>query len=574
MAQRYPYTNAANKYAREIAAGRRPACQWVVLACQRHLDDLKKEREGKRFAFRFNKDEAERACKFIHALPHTKGKWAQKRENIKLSPWQLFIVAAIFGWRRKKDGNRRFRDVYLEIPRKNGKSVLAAAIGLYCFAADREFGAEVYSGATTEKQAWEVFRPARLMALRTPALQHHFGIDVNASTLSKAEDGSRFEPLIGNPGDGASPSCAIVDEYHEHDKPDLYDTMITGMGAREHPLALVITTAGSNIAGPCYEKRTELQKVLQGVFKDDQMFGVIYSLDEDDDWTTEAAIRKANPNYGVSVGADYLKAQVKKAQQSPSKQGTTKTKHFNIWVGAREAWLNMESWAKCGNNKLRIEDFTDCPSVLAIDLATRVDMAAASHTFYRVEDDGRMHYYVFPSFWLPEGALETSKNAQRYAGWAAQGLLNLVDGDEVDFNAIQAHIIGDADQEIVGLSSQYQINEFVYDPWQATQLAQSVGAQGATTVEFRNTVQNMSPAMREVEGAIASKRFHHANHPILTWHASNVVAKEDAKENIFPRKEQSENKIDGMIATIMAVGRAYYAVDTTSRYETEELLVL
>lgn len=574
MAERYPLTNQANKYARDIVAGRRSACQWVVLACQRHLDDIKREKEQKRPRYYFDKTEAERACGFIHKLPHTKGKWAQKRQKIKLSPWQLFIVASIFGWRRKKDGYRRFRDIYLEIPRKNGKSVLAAAIGLYCFAADNEFGAEVYSGATTEKQAWEVFRPARLMAMRTPDLCQYFGIEINASNLSKAADGSRFEPLIGNPGDGASPSCAIIDEYHEHDKPDLYDTMVTGMGAREHPLALVITTAGSNIGGPCYEKRTTLQKVLQGVFSDPEMFGVVYSLDEDDSWTTEAALKKANPNFGVSVSADYLKAQVRKAKQSPSKQNTTKTKHFNIWVGAREAWLNMEQWAKCGDSRLDIDDFSDCPSVLAVDLASRIDMAATAHIFYRVEADGRMHYYIFPTFYLPESALETSKNADRYSGWAAQGLLDLVDGDEIDFNAIQASVIGDPDNDLVGLSSRFQINEFVYDPWQATQLAQNVAAQGASTVEFRNTVQNMSPAMREVEGAIAGGRFHHANHPILTWMASNVVAKEDAKENIFPRKEQSENKIDGMIATIMGVGRAYYAIDQTSVYETEGLLVL
>lgn len=551
MAERYPNTNQANRYAREIAADKKPACKWVVLACQRHLEDLKREKSKKRFGYLFDKDEAERACNFIQKLPHTKGKWAQKRELLKLSPWQLFIVCSIFGWRKKKDKTRRFRDIYLEIPRKNGKSVLAAAIGLYMFAADREFGAEVYSGATTEKQAWEVFRPARLMALRTPALCQHFGIEVNASNLAKPEDGSRFEPLIGNPGDGQSPSCALVDEYHEHARPDLYDTMVTGMGAREHPMALVITTAGSNIGGPCYEKRTELQKVLQGVFKDEQMFGVIYSLDEGDDWTTLESIKKANPNFGVSVGEDYLKTQVKKAKQSPSKQNTCKTRHFNIWVGAREAWLNMEKWGACGDDTLRIEDFAGVPSMLSVDLATRIDMAAMGQLFYRFEDDGRLHYYWFPTFFLPESALEISKNADRYSGWASQGYLELMDGDEVDFKEIQNMVIGEG-----SISSAHQVDEFVYDPWQATQLAQAVTAEGGTAVEYRNTVQNMSPAMKELEAAIVSGRFHHADHPIMNWMASNVVAKMDAKENIYPRKEQAENKIDGAVAAIMAIGRA------------------
>jgi len=164
-------------------------------------------------------------------LPHTKGEWAFKRQLIELEPWQLFIVCCAFGWVRKGSGLRRFREVYTEIPRKNGKSAISAGVGLYCFAADNEFGSEVYSGATTEKQAWEVFRPARLMAKRTPQLLEHFGIEVNASNLSIPADGARFEPLIGNPGDGQSPSCAVVDEYHEHDSDDLYTTMVTGSGA-------------------------------------------------------------------------------------------------------------------------------------------------------------------------------------------------------------------------------------------------------------------------------------------------------------------------------------------------------
>ena len=299
---------------------------------------------------------------------------------------------------------------------------------------------------------------------------------------------------------------------------------------------------------------------------------MIYSLDEADDWTTEQAAKKANPNYGVSVSADFLASQVQKARQSPSKQNAVKTKHFNVWVGAREAWLNMESWALCGDSSLRIEDFAAVPSILAIDLATRVDMAAMAQVFYRVEDDGKTHYYLFPTFYLPEGALVGAKNADRYSGWANQGLLELVDGDEIDFNEIQETIVGSDEHE--GLVSRYQINEVAYDPWQATQLAQNIQATGATTVEFRNTVQNMSPAMREIEGAIASGRFHHANHPILTWMASNVVAKEDAKENIYPRKERPENKIDGMISAIMAVGRAHYAADHSHAYEDRGFITL
>lgn len=259
----YPNVNAANQYARDVVRGKIVACQFVIQACQRHLDDLMAEK-SKSFRYRFDKDLAERAAKFIQLLPHTKGEWAFKRMPITLEPWQLFVVCCAFGWVNKGSRLRRFREVYTEIPRKNGKSAISAGVALYCFACDNEFGAEVYSGATTEKQAWEVFRPARLMCKRTPMLTEAFGIEVNASNMNRPEDGARFEPLIGNPGDGSSPHCAVVDEYHEHATDALYTTMLTGMGARRQPLMWAITTAGYNIEGPCYDKRREVIEMLNG----------------------------------------------------------------------------------------------------------------------------------------------------------------------------------------------------------------------------------------------------------------------------------------------------------------------
>lgn len=557
------YIESANNYALAVVDGSQPACKWIKLAGQRHLDDLERD-----FEYRFDPVAGEKACRFMHLLPHVKGRWAQKRQNIELSDWQCFAVSSLFGWRHKETELRRFREAFILVPRKNGKSVTAAGIGLYMLCADEEFGAEIYSGATTEKQAWEVFRPAKLMAQRKQALRQRYDVDVNAASLTITADGSRFEPLIGNPGDGASPSLAIVDEYHEHDKPDLYDTMKTGMGAREHPLMLVITTAGSNIAGPCYDMQMDVQKILEGTFEDDRVFGLIYTIDEDDDWKSEDALRKANPNYGISVSEDYLRSQVQTAIRSPAKQNIVKTKHFNLWTGARAAWLNMELWAKCGDDSLKIDDCAQMDSVVAIDLASRIDLAAVVQLFYRYDDTGALHYYVFPKLYLPESALEVAKNAQRYLGWSAEGHLELIDGDEIDFGMIQEHVIE--------MRNDYQINEVIYDPWQATQLAQNLEKAGAKTVEFRNTVQNMSPAMKEMEGAIHSGRFHHANHPVLTWMASNVTAKADAKDNIFPRKEGDDphKKIDGMVAAIMGVGRAFYAKDPRSAYETQELFVI
>lgn len=538
------HLQSLDEYARSVIAGDVEACKWVRLACQRHIDDRARD-----WRYEYRPELANKAVKFIELLPHTKGRWAAKGEKIVLQPWQKFIVASIFGWVRKSDGLRRYREVYLEIPRKNGKSVLAASIGLYCLVADGEYGSEVYSGATSEKQAWEVFRPAKLMAQKTPALLNHFGLEVNAKNLIRLEDFSRFEPVIGKPGDGASPSCAIVDEYHEHADSDLFDTMQTGMGARDQPLMFVITTAGSNMGGPCYEKRLEAQKVLSGVFEDDRLFSVIYGLDEGDDYKDPASWAKANPNLEISVSRDFLEAQVGSAIRSPQKQNSVKTKHFNMWVGAKTAWLNMEQWAKAADSSLDIADFAGCECFIGLDLAVRVDIAARVSLFLK-EIEGETHYFAFPSFYLPEEALDSAKNAKMYAGWAASGHIDLMHGAEISFSAIQ--------QDILDIPKTYSVNEVVYDPWQATQIAQALREQGVEAVEYRNTVGNMSPPMRAIEGALASGRFHHPDNPVFNWMASNVVAKADAKDNIFPRKDVNENKIDGMIAAIFAMGRAMH----------------
>ena len=558
-----PSLRLTNDYARDVVSGRVLAGDWVVKACQRHLDDLVKSKGD--WPYRFDKEKAARVINFTELLPHTKGRWAAKQEKIKLQPWQCFFLGVLFGWVRKDNGKRRFRECYAEIPRKNGKSILAAAVGLYCLVADGEYGAEVYSGATTEKQAWEVFRPARLMAKNTRGFAEHYGLDVNASNLVRMEDFSKFEPLIGNPGDGSSPSCALVDEYHEHRNSDLFDTMQTGMGAREQPLMFVITTAGANIGGPCYEKRLEAQKILSGVFDDEQFFVVIYSLDEGDDWTSPDMWAKANPNLGVSVSEEFIASQVASAKRSPSRQSSVKTKHFNLWVGAKSAWLNMEQWASGADSSLVETDFVDCPAVIGLDLATRIDIAARLTLFWR-DIDGQRHYYAFPHFYAPEGALVASKNAKSYEGWAISGHLEVMDGEEVSLATIQ--------EQIMEIPSGYSVREVAYDPWQATQLAQALRDEGVETVEFRNTVGNMSPAMRELEGAIASGRFHHPDNPVLNWMASNVVAKSDAKDNIFPRKELPENKIDGIVALLMAIGRAMHGEDTGHAYQERGFLVL
>lgn len=560
----YPHVAAGLKYAREVVAGKIPACKWVRLACQRQMDDLRRE-GNPRWPYRFDPKKAERVCRFVELLPHTKGKWAHKRERIKLEPWQQFGLTTVFGWVKKTDGLRRFREAYKEIPRKNGKSIDAAAVGLYMFAADGEFGAEVYSGATTEKQAWEVFRPARLMTLRTPDLREAYGIDVNAANLSRLEDGSRFEPLIGKPGDGSSPSCAIIDEYHEHDSPELYDTMITGQGARDQPLTYIITTAGANMAGPCYDKRAYAIKVLEGTLKDETLFAAIYTIDAEDDWTTEEALRKANPNLGVSVGEDYLYTRQRTAMQSASQQNTFKTKHLNIWVGARNAWMNMRAWQQCPPRK-PLSELAGRPCYAALDLANSVDVAALILLFPPHDDDPL--YHLHGRYYLPEDTVEekASSNYSHYATWAHQGFMTLTPGNVIDYDYIM--------DDLRDFLSRFEVREVPYDPWQATQLATQMLAEGAPMVELRQTVQNLSEPMKEMEKLVLSKKLAHGNCPVMSWMVSNVVAKLDKKDNIYPTKEKPENKIDGAVGAIMALARVVVHQDDASVYETRGLRTL
>ena len=541
------FVGMAQEYAQAVVKGKIVACKWVKLACKKHLDDLKASRR-KAFPYYFDEDAAAKVCTFLSLMPHTKGKWARKREAITLEPWQCFAFVALFGWKIKKNDRLRYRKAYFAVPRKNGKSIIGSGIGLYMFSVDGEFGAEVYSGATTEAQAWEVFRPAKHMLERTPELQQALGAEVWAKALLVPADGSRFEPVIGKPGDGASPSCAIVDEYHEHDTSELVDTMETGMGAREQPLLLMITTAGFNIAGPCYDQEVEAKKVLEGVLDDPELFALIYTIDEGDDWTKPEALRKANPNFGISVDEDFLLAQQRGAVQSASKQTRFKTKHLNIWCSAKSAWLNLLEWNKCADYTLRPEQFKGERCYITLDLASRSDVCVIMLMFVRVID-GKQHFYLFGKYYLPENAIENDpKNSGAYRKWVIEGFLEQHDGAEIDFDLIE--------QDTLELVSEYGPEEVVFDPYRAAQLEQRLTKNGITAVEFRQIVANMSLPMKELESAIKAGRVHHDGNPMLTWMMSNVVAKLDAKDNIYPRKEKPEQKIDGPVAAIMGVGRA------------------
>ena len=554
------YCKIAAQYCKDVLVGKIAAGRYVKLACERQVNDLKRWNK-KTSPFVFDKTKAERVCKFIELLPHIKGPLAGT--NIVLEPWQVFILTTTFGWVNQA-GYRRFRRVYIEVPRGNGKSAMSSALGLYMLCYDNEGGAEVYSFATTRDQAKIVFGDAKVMAKKSPGLMKSFGVDVNSHTINVVSTASKFEAQSaeGSTLDGLNTHFAVIDELHAHKTRAVYDVTETSTGKRSQSLLWVITTAGSNRAGICYEVRGFVLKVLNGSSKDETQFGVIYGLDDDDDWTTEEALKKANPNWGVSVMPDVLLPLQAKAMAMPSAANNFKTKHLNEWVNADTAWMDMRAWERCKDVTLDKDQFIKEPCVIGLDLASKIDIAAKVRLFTR-EIDGKPHYYVFGEYYLPSEAVEKAENSQ-YSGWEQLKLLTVTQGAVTDYSVIEDGLLED--------TSDFDVQQVAYDPFQATQLSQRMAEQGLNMVEMRPTVLNFSEPMKQLEALVLEGRIHHDGDPILTWMMSNVVCHVDAKDNIYPRKDRSENKIDGVVALIMALGRAMLTQEQEK--VTPELILL
>lgn len=545
----------ATQYAQDVVDGKVVANKFHRLACKRHLDDLNKSNSAD-YPYVFNPElvdkdgksyrPAQRICAFAEHMPHVKGDWGAREELIVLLPWQVFVLACGFGWINKRTGKRRFIYIDLFVPRKNAKSTLAAIIGLYMLGVDGEYGAEVYSGATSKDQAFEVFGPARDMAKKTPEYCAYFGVIHTRQNLAVPDTLSMFEPMIGKPGDGASPSCWIVDEYHEHKTDEMYETGSTGMGARSQPVLLMITTAGSDISGPCYLHQKELQQILEGTRENERRFGIIFTIDPEDDWTSEAALIKANPSFGVSVDSEYLQAKLKEATENPRKQATYKTKHLNVWVNARDPWLNLANLQACADPMLTLESFRGEECTIGLDLGSKKDITSVVYEFRRVID-GKAHYYAISRNYLPEAAVQDPKNSH-YQGWEIEGHIIATPGNMTDLEFIQEDILKTC--EIV------KIKEVAKDQWNSAQLGANLEKEGLTVLDIPQTTRYLSDPMKDIAALVDDGRFHHDGNPAFVWMLSNVECKEDAGEQIFPRKSREENKIDGASALITGHSRA------------------
>jgi phage terminase large subunit-like protein len=533
--------------------------RYTWLACERHLRDLE---HGHERGLSFNEKVAGAAVRFYSFLTHNKGRWAG--QPLTLEPWQQFIIASLFGWKRA-DGTRRFRESYTEVARKNGKSTLGSGVGLQLLAADGEPGAEIYTAATKKEQARIVFTDAQNMARKSVALSRT--IRVQQHSIFAPATLSKMVPMSADAKteDGLNPHGIIIDEYHAHPNDELYAVLKSATGARSQPLLSIITTAGFNRLGPCAQLRKACIGLLEELHHDDAYFTIIFSLDEGDEWGDESCWQKANPNLGVSVSLDYLREQYRAAERTPSLQVNFKTKHLNLWTDASAVWLPQEIWQQGAQGTLPI-GLLGRKAWGGLDLASVRDLTALVFVFPKAGDAFDVRCW----FWIPEEAVEerTQKDGLPYRQWVEEGYLLTTPGNVTDYNFIKAMV--------VTLCEQYQVQMIEYDRFNASQLVIDLTDEGVPMQPFGQGFVSMSAPTKELEKLALEGKLHHYGNPVLAWMCGNVELKRDAAGNIKIDKGKSKEKVDGMVALAMALG-GYLSGEADSGFIYEDgrdLLVL
>jgi len=543
MSEQYPSQAIVHGYIEDVLSGRVPACHWVKRACQRHLDDLE---NGPDRGLHFDAGEGQLAIDFFSLLKHSKGEWAG--QVLHLEPWQQFVVWNLFGWRRE-DGTRRFRTAYLEVARKNGKSTMAAGIGLYLLVADGEPGAEVYSAATKRDQARITHSEATRMVKSSPSLRKR--LTVFKDNIHIQDTASKYEPLSSdyNSLDGLNIHGAIIDELHAHKTRDLWDVLETATGSRRQPLMFPITTAGYNRETICFLQHEYTEKILDGVVQDDSFFGIIFTLDEGDDWEDEGCWIKSNPNLGVSKKLDDMRRKATRAKEMPSALNAFLRLELNIWTQSETKWINLAHWTACAK-AVDADGLRGRTCYGGLDLSSNIDVSAFVLVFPpQAEGDD---YQTLCRFWIPQEAMVERSRRDRvpYLTWVRQGFITATEGNVIDY----AWILHQIDQDM----QTYDIKEIAFDRWGATKIQTELMDRGGEDfmVQFGQGFVSMSPPMKELERLILEHKLAHGGNPVLAWMANNLVARVDPAENIKPDKEKSIERIDGMVALIMALDRA------------------
>lgn len=546
----------AMQYAAGVLDGEVVACHWVRLAVERHLRDLG---EGESRGIYFDANAAQHVLDFFGFLKHSKGEWAG--QTVTLEPWQQFYLWALFGWLRD-DGTRRFRTAYQEVARKNGKTTIAAGVGLYLFDADEEPGAEIYTAATKRDQARIAHSEATRMVKASPFLRKR--IRAYKDNLHIVGTASKFEPLgrDSDSMDGLNVHGAIVDEVHAHKNRDVWFLLDTATGSRRQPLMFGITTAGFDRQSLCYELHTYTEQVLKGVIEDDSFFGVIYTLDEGDDWEDERHWAKANPNLGVSKKWDDMRRKAARAKEMPSALNNFLRLELNIWTQSVTKWVPTDKWRACAGY-VDADGLSGRICYGGLDLSSTTDISAFVLVFPPQSDDDA--YQVLCRFWVPEEAmrLRSRRDKVPYEAWVRQGLITTTPGEVIEYDYVLQQIDEDAQR--------YDLAEIAFDRWGSTQISQTLENAGMTMVAFGQGFASMSAPMKELERMILAGELAHGGNPVLTWMADNLVARMDPAGNIKPDKERSTERVDGMVALIMALDRATRNGSGRSVYEDEDI---
>lgn len=585
-----PKINAAEmalQYAMDVVAGTIVAGKLLRLAAKRFLRDLKRGHER---GLTFDVDAAQHVVDFFGCLRHSKGEWGAGGGQIfVLAPWQVFILANLFGWKRA-DGTRRFREAYIEVARKNGKSTFISGIGLYMLLADGEPGAEVYSAATKKDQAKIIFEEAERMRKKSPYLASR--IENPRGNMNVVATASKFEPLSSEDDtlDGLNAHCVLLDELHAHPSRRLYDVLRESVIARRQPLVVEITTAGYNRQGVCYKQREIAENILVGntaAEAGDSLFCFIACADEKDDWKDPLTWAKANPNLNVSVKLDALREACNKALQDPTALNSFLRKHLNVWTSQDVRWMPPDKWAACDSIGPLIDYRVKRTQAMeklkgrlcygGLDLSSKIDLTAFVLVFPPVKEvkgrrakpqtreeqmrclpvefeeyvitPGDPKWYVLPWFFVPSDNVEerVRKDKVEYDAWVKMGFIEATPGNVVDQSRIRKLV-----NEMRG---RFQIEEIGFDSWNASQMSNDLISDGLNMVEVRQGFKTMSEPMKELMALVISKQLEHFGNPVLTFCAMNVAAETDPADNIKPDKEHSKEKIDGIVAMIMAMHR-------------------
>jgi phage terminase large subunit-like protein len=561
MQQKYTW----DKYASGVLSKEIPACEFVRLACQRHVSDIERSRSDE-FNYRFDEASAKRVIDFFCRLKLTKG--LPEPKKFIPEPWQQFILASLFGWVRKDNGLRRFRSGHIMVPRKNGKSSMFAGVGLYGLMADGEMGAEVYSAATKKDQAKFIWDAAVEFRRASGNLAQF--VKKSVASLYVFETNSKFAPLSSDEDgmDGLNTHIALIDELQNHKTDVVYGRMDTSTAARRQPLILSIATAGVGRNTLCWEKHEYGVKVLNGIFKDDTFFAYLSEADKGDDWEDERTWIKANPNYGVSVNPDDLKRKAEEAKNQPSRRNDFLRLHLDIWTQQETSWMPIEKWLACSfpitveeNGAKRNLDLRDNRNREAIekslvgrrpyaglDLSERGDITALMLVFPPTETDAR--WTALGTYFVPqEGIVEkVKKDRVRYDIWAGEGRIIATPGNVVDYDFVRA--------EINRQFLKFRFIELGVDPWNALQLSQQLIGEGVPVVEVQQGYKSLSDPTKELMAWVLDKKLNHLGDPVLAWMAGNIAVAKDPAGNIKPDKAKARDRIDGISALVTAMSRA------------------